>query len=300
MIKISDVFPQSALLTVSLIFGANYWITKNLMPNYFDPFQLLLIRTSGAFVLIWTISIFVQKEKIENYDIIKIAACSILGIAFNQGFLYIGLNKTSPFDASIIHTSNPILVLFLSYLIIKEKICFNKALGMFFGFSGALLLIISGAKIDNSKLSSTFGNIFILANSISYALYLIFIKDIMVKYKPVTVLKWLFLFGLIFSLPFFCMSDNEFKFQNIGTSQWISIFYIIILNSFLAYLLMAYALKKVTATIAGYYTYIQPFVVAAIGILIGKETPTLIKVFCGLLIFFGVYLINLKRSNLTK
>ena len=96
-------------------------------------------------------------------------------------------------------------------------------------------------------------------------------------------------------MPFLLLSNKSIIISNIGTLQWISIFYIIFINSFLAYLLIAYALKKVTATVAGYYTYIQPFIVAVIGVLIGKESPTLIKVFCGFLIFAGVYVINGNR-----
>jgi drug/metabolite transporter (DMT)-like permease len=294
MIK-KSFFPQLALLAVSLIFGANYWITKNLMPVYLDPYQLLIIRTGGAFLLIIVVQFFSVKESVSTVDIFKIAFCSIFGIALNQGLLYIGLNKTSPFDASIIHTSNPIIVLLLSLLILKEKISLSKIAGILLGLTGALLLIITGKSSNESNLSSLSGNLFILANGIAYALYLILVKNIMEKYKPITVLKWLFFFGFIFSMPFLLLSNKSIIISNIGTLQWISIFYIIFINSFLAYLLIAYALKKVTATVAGYYTYIQPFIVAVIGVLIGKESPTLIKVFCGFLIFAGVYVINGNR-----
>jgi len=294
------LLPQLALFTVSLIFGANYWITKNLMPNYFDPFQLLIIRTGGALLLIVIIHFFQTNEKVVYRDIIKIAFCSIFGIALNQGFLYIGLNKTSPFDASIIHTSNPIIVLFLSMLFLKENISFYKIVGILFGLIGALLLVFTSSSNNSDGLSSLIGNIFILANGISYAIYLIMIKRIMEKYKPLTVLKWLFLFGFIFSMPFILMSKQQLNFENIGIKQWFSVFYIVVVNSFLAYFLIAFALKRVTAAVAGYYTYLQPLVVAIIGVFLGKETPSLIKVFFGIFIFLGVYLINIERKYTPK
>lgn len=286
--------PQLALLSVSTIFGANYWVTKNLMPDYLDPFQLLVIRTGGAFSLIFLFQFFHTNEKILSKDIIKIAFCSVFGIALNQGFLYIGLNKTSPLDASVIHTSNPIIVLLLSMIFLKEEINNYKIVGILLGLTGALMLVSKGSVDHNSGLSSLIGNVFILANGISYALYLILVKDIMSRYKPISVLKWLFLFGFIFSLPFILFSNRGFRFENIGIKQWISIFYIIVINSFFAYFLIAFALRKVTASVAGYYTYIQPLIVAIIGVLLGKESPTPLKIVFGILIFSGVYMVNKK------
>ncbi len=284
-----------ALLSVSLIFGVNYWVSKSLMPDYLNPFQLLLLRSTGSLVIIWIIQLYTRKEKVLLKDMGLMAMCGLFGIALNQGLFFIGLNKTSPFDASIIHTANPILVMLIAAILLKEKITFVKSAGIFLGLSGALFLVLTSSK-SASNVSSYTGNLFIFANGVAYAIYLVMVKPLMEKYNIVTVLKWIFLFGFLFSIPFITMSSQQVIWSNFSIWQWSSLAYIIIVNSFLAYFLIVFALKQVTATLAGYYAYLQTLVVAAIGIIIGAEFPTWIKVFSGLLIFTGVYLVSRKKK----
>lgn len=292
------IISQIFLLLVSLIFGANYWISKSLMPAYLNPFQLLIIRTAGAAAIIWIIQLFAKKEKVAFNDLVLLAICALFGIAFNQGFLYIGLNKTSPFDASIIHTANPVIVMLIAAFAIKEKITLLKSLGVVMGLSGALFLILT-ANQSSDKMSSLSGNLFIFANGVSYAIYLVIVKPLMKKYTSMTVLKWVFLFGFLFSLPFSKSSNFVINWNLFSEFQWFSLFYIIVINSIAAYFLIVYALKHLTASIVGYYTYLQPVVVAIIGIISGTEIPGILKIASAILIFSGVYLIN-KRDRLKK
>lgn len=292
------IISQIFLLLVSLIFGANYWISKSLMPAYLNPFQLLIIRTAGAAVIIWIIQLFANKEKVAFNDLVLLAICALFGIAFNQGFLYIGLNKTSPFDASIIHTANPVIVMLIAAFAIKEKITLLKSLGVVMGLSGALFLILT-ANQSSDKMSSLRGNLFIFANGVSYAIYLVMVKPLMKKYTSITVLKWVFLFGFLFSLPFSKSSNFVINWNLFSEFQWFSLFYIIVINSIAAYFLIVYALKHLTASIVGYYTYLQPVVVAIIGIISGTEIPGILKIASAILIFSGVYLIN-KQDRLKK
>lgn len=285
------ILSQFALFAVSIIFGANYWISKSLMPDYLDPFQLLILRTGGAMAIIWIFQLFIKKEKVPFNDLVLLAVCSLFGITLNQGFLYIGLNKTSPFDASIIHTANPVIVMLIAAVVINEKITLLKSVGVFMGLSGALFLILTSNR-SVSSMSSLVGNLFIFANGASYAIYLVIVKPLMKKYHTITVLKWVFLFGFIFSIPFIKGSHQHINWEIFTVMQWSSLLYIIVFNSFIAYILIVYALKHVSATNVGYYTYLQPLVVAIIGIVIGMEVPGFTKILAGLMIFSGVYLIN--------
>ena len=97
--------------------------------------------------------------------------------------------------------NTPILVLVLSAIILKEKITFIKVLGILIGLTGAILLIVYGksaVKGDNPLL----GNALIFLNATSYGLYLIIVKKLTQKYNAITLIKWLYLFGLILVAPF--------------------------------------------------------------------------------------------------
>ena len=72
----------AALLATS-IFGLNYTIAKELMPNILSPNALLYCSVLGAAVLFWFISFFLKWEKVEIKDFKLIIICSIFGMGLN-------------------------------------------------------------------------------------------------------------------------------------------------------------------------------------------------------------------------
>ncbi|MBL6950850.1 MAG: DMT family transporter, partial [Bacteroidales bacterium] len=127
-----------AMLGVTIIFGLHYSIAKSMMPGFLTPLQMIFIRLLGGAILFWIFQQLFAPEKVERRDLYKLALCGLFGLTLNVGFFYVGLNYTTPVDASVIHVTNPILVLILASIIIKERITTQKLFGIFLGMSGAL------------------------------------------------------------------------------------------------------------------------------------------------------------------
>lgn len=285
-----------ALAGTSLIFGANYWIAKGLMPGFLDPFQLVLIRIAGACLIFWLLGLSIRKEKVERRDMVTIVVAAILGTTVNQLFFFSGLNLSTPVDISIIHVSNPIFVMVFASFLIREKITLRKTGGVILGAAGALILLLYGKHADFGA-DNFKGNLFAVINMLAYALYMVIIKPVMRKYHPFTVMKWVFLTGFITALPLTISHMPSLSVQSFETSTWLSLIYVIVATTFLAYLLTIYALKHVEASVASFYIYLQPFVVAIIAFWLGQQNFTLSKLFAALLIFSGVYLVSGKSRK---
>lgn len=285
-----------ALAGTSLIFGANYWIAKGLMPSFLDPFQLVMIRIAGACLIFWLVSLAIKNEKVDPKDMITIIIAAIFGTTVNQLLFFSGLNLTTPVDVSIIHVSNPIFVLIFASLLIREKITGRKVTGIALGASGALILVLYGNHADFGSETFT-GNLFAMLNMLAYALYMVIIKPVMRKYHPITVMKWVFLTGLITAFPVTFSHLPSISFTNFETTTWLSLLYVIVATTFLAYLLTIYALKQVEAGVVSYYIYLQPIVVAVIAFWLGQQNFTLSKLFAAILIFSGVYLVSGRNRN---
>lgn len=288
-----------ALLISGLFFGINYWIAKALMPDYFNPLQIVFLRSFVTVILFWIVKQFLPYEKLARGDLFKLAICGLTGISINQLFFFKGLSFTTPVNAAIIHTTSPILVMLFASFMIKERITWIKALGVVLGGFGAFLLVSSGKRIDFS-IDTTLGNAFIFLNIISYSFYLVFAKPLMKKYKPVTVMSWVFLFGFLFVIPFSASSVPEIRWEMIPTEIWLSLAYVIIVTTFITYLLTIFGLQHLSATTTGYYIYIQPVVASLIAIASAKESLELYKIIAAMLIFSGIFLVikdfNLKRT----
>ncbi|MEI8202639.1 MAG: DMT family transporter, partial [Bacteroidota bacterium] len=224
-------------------------------------------------------------------DLLRLAICGLCGISVNQLFFFKGLSFTTPVNAAIIHSSSPILVMLFASLFIKERISWTKAMGVLLGAMGAYLLITTGRQMDFSS-DTSLGNLFIFINIISYSFYLVFAKPLMNKYKPITVMSWVFLFGFLFIIPFSASSVTEIKWQFVPTELWFSLAYVIFVSTFITYLLTIFALKHLSATVTGYYIYIQPVIASLIALFTAKESLELYKIIAAILIFTGIFMVN--------
>ena len=286
-----------ALFAANLIYAANYTIAKGVMPDYIEPFGFILIRVSSAVLLFWLFhKIFVPNaEKVEKRDFLKLAICGLFGIAINQLLFFKGLNITTPINAAIIMTSNPILVLLFAAFMIKETITGKKLAGIVVGITGAVLLIVYGKDISFG--STTFsGDLLILINSTSYGIYLVLVKPLMVKYSPLTVIKWVFSFGFLYVLPFGFIEFTQIDWKEMPLNIWVSVLFVVIASTFIAYSLNIYALKHVSPVIVSYYIYLQPLLATAFALFLGKDELSLIKIVSALFIFTGVYLVSQSKS----
>jgi len=285
------------LLGANLIYGANHIIAKGVMPSKIGPSAFVFLRILGASLLFWTIKSFI-KEKVDKKDFPLLILCGLLGVATNQLLFFHGLSLTSPIDASIIITAVPVMVLIFSAFLLKEKITQNKLIGIIIGAIGAVLLIWYGNKTEGT--SSVLGNTYVLINAGSYALYMVLVKPLMKKYNPVTIISWAFLFGFIFMFPFGIQDVLTTNFEAFTLNTYLTVAFVILGTTFLAYLLNIYALSKVSPSISGSYIYLQPvisFIMVGFYALVFSNQKysqdiNLIKIISCLLVVAGVYMIS--------
>ncbi len=280
-----------ALIMVALIYGANYTIAREVMNGYLEPLGFIVLRAASATILFWGISFFQPSERIDRKDIVRIILCAFFGVAINQMLFFSGLQLTKPINASLIMTITPLMVLLSAAVILKEKITGQKLLGIFLGLSGAVFVISYGQSLD-FQMAHIKGDLLILANATSYGLYLVLVKSLMKRYQPVTILKWIFSLGFLLVLPFGSGQLRGVPWESFPVSIWLAIAYVLIAVSCFSYLLNAFALKTVRASVAGIYIFLQPIMATIVALLAGRDTLSVAKIFAAVLIFTGVYLVS--------
>ena len=266
------------------------------MPDYLSPFALVFARISGACILFWALSLLLPKETIDRKDILRLLIATVFGVAVNQSLFLNGLNITTPIDAAIIMTATPILVLLVARLLIREPITIFKVIGIVAGATGAILLILYSGNISFSN-NHVIGNSIIVANATSYALYLVIVKPLINKYHPVTLMKWIFLFGLLLvsapGLPAFM----RVNWGSLPGDIMLSVLFVVVGTTFLAYLLNMYSLKYVKPITVSIYIYSQPVIASIVALILGQDVITPVKIVAALLVFTGVYFVSFSSSK---
>ncbi|MCF8373079.1 MAG: DMT family transporter [Bacteroidales bacterium] len=290
---------HSAILGANLIYGINYTIAKGIMPDYVGAFGLTLMRVTGALLLFWAISFFIGTEKIDRKDFPRLILSGLFGVAINQMLFLKGLSFTTPINSSIIMTINPVLVLVIASIVLKERITWLKVIGIWAGGTGAGFLILNSGEI--SFQSETFlGNLMMFLNATSYAVYLVIVKPLMIKYKPITVVKWVFLFGWIVVTPIGFNEFTQINWSEMPTGIILSVVYVIIATTFFAYLLNISGLKYLKSSTVSVYIYSQPVIASIVAVILAKDELTWVKVVSTILVFIGVYLVSLPVERYAK
>jgi len=286
------LFGHLALLFTGILFGINYWVSKNLT-GVLPVEALVVFRTLGATTIFWGFSLIFPREKIAKKDFLWLALMGIIGIAINQIFFFSGLKLSNPVDVSIIHVSNPFFVLLLTFIFLKTKIPKVKIIGIIIGAVGAIILIVNGGRIDFQH-EYIKGNLFILINTFAYALYLVMAKPLLKKYSILTIMKWAYLAGSLVVIPYGLGQSIAVDYQSLTTVSIVSIVYIIVAITFLAYLLSIYALKRFSPPVVSFYVYLQPLFAALIAIILKKEILNYYQLVAAIFIFVGVYFVSKK------
>lgn len=286
-----------ALLIVNIIYGLNYSIAKEVMPEYVMPFAFVLMRVGGALILFWLASAFFIKEKIDRKDFPRIALLAFFGVAVNQLLFLKGLSLTSPINASIIMLSNPIIVLIASALVLKEKISNIKITGVFFGLTGAFLLLFFNKSFSIGS-ATAIGDIMILINSMSWAIFIIMLNPLIKKYNAFTIVKWVFLFGFIYVLPFGYSEFKQINWHSIPPNIYWGIGFVVVATTFIAYFLNTYALRELKPEVVSIYIYFQPFIAALVAIYyFNNDEFDTRKLISGILIIVGIYLVSMRLKK---
>lgn len=283
-----------AATMVALIYGVSFTIAKDVMPTYIKPFGFILLRVFGATILFWLISFFGPTEKIQLKDFPRIIAAALFGVALNMLTFFKGLSFTSPISAAVIMVTTPIIVLILSAIIMKEKMIKRKIFGILLGLFGTGFLILYGRSIGNAA-NAPLGNLLVFINAVSYAFYLIIVKNLMDKYNAFTFVKWIYTFGLLMVLPFGWSEYQEIQWATIPTYILWEIVFVVLFTTFFTYLFNLVSMRELKPTTVAVFIYLQPLFATIFAISLGKDELTFVKIVSAVLIFVGVYLVTQKR-----
>lgn len=296
----SRTLALTAVFIATLIYGVTFTIAKEVMPQYIKPFGFILLRVAGATVVFWFIGLLIKAKPIEKSDYKHILLASFFGVGLNMLTFFKGLSYTTPISAAAIMVTSPIMVLIFASILLKEKLITRKIIGVIIGLIGALILIVYGNASEGSAKNVVLGNFLVFINASSYAVYLVIVKKIVEKYNPIVFVKWLYLFGLIWVIPFGFSELSEVQWVLMPASIYIKAGFVVLFTTCVTYLFNLFALSKLKPTTVSVFIYLQPVIASIYALFVGSDSLNIIKVSATLLIFFGVYLVTKQTHKSVK
>lgn len=294
------------MLFAAIFWGLNVSVTKALYDPiaWMTPHSIIVVRLVGGTILFWIASAFVKCESIEKEDWLKVVLGGFIGL-FGFIFLFIqSLEFGSAIDISIIMTLPPIFVILIGVIFLKRRPGWMEYLGVAVSFIGAAIVILGGAGSSHVTKHSPhpiLGDCLAIASTICYAFYLTILEGPTKKYKPVALLRWIFLFSAIPALFLLKDFDKLPLLHNAPALPWIYITFILICPTFIAYFLVQPAMKRIGSELVSIYQYLLPVFATISAIFMIHEKLHWIQVIAMVVIVIGMLFTTFgKRKRVKK
>jgi len=277
-----------AAVTAMLFWGFSFILSKIVFRVY-TPLTTIFFRLLiSVFFLFIYMFLTGQFEKIKKKDFWLFAG----GALFNP-FLYFigenyGLERVSASLSSIIIATIPVFTPFFAWHFFKERLRKINVLGLIVSFLGLILIIVNRQFRIDASLS---GILLLFMAVLAAVIYTLFLKKLSFSYKPVTIITWQNLIGLIFFAPFFFIHDfKDILHVNPGVTGVVALFSLGILCSSVAFVLFTYSIKNLGITKSNLYTNLVPVIASIAAFFILKESFSLPKVIGIGIVICGVIL----------
>lgn len=282
IIPAPDTRAIGALVAVQVLFGVWPVVGKYAIAS-FGADGLAVLRIAGAAVAFHGLARLAGAPPAPWREMPRIAVLSVLGISANQ-LLYIhGLSRTSVTHAALLTTTIPVQTLAVALLLRKERFLPRRAAGIVVALAGALLLVADRQPGGAATLT---GDLLVLANTAVYAAYLVFSRDMLSRLPPLTVLPWLFTWGLVGALPVAGLPS----LGGHDWMAWVAIAFVILGPTVGTYWLNLFALRSVDSSVVAAFIYLQPVLAAGLAVPILGERPSAWAAASAVVIFVGMTL----------
>lgn len=287
------------LLAFSAAFcwGLNEPANKSLIPDWISASGVALSRIFGATVIIWLISLFVKKEKIQHTDwkLFGWAAVMMLGFVY---VFSLAFNTASAIDIAIILTFQPMLVVLINAIFRHKKISGLEIVGLVIAFGGAVMVILAGGNLDSGRL---IGDLFAVVCAVTYAVYLVIIEGPSQRYGTVNMMRWIFLFTSILALPLIFTIPHYMKIlTHPATVPTLLLLFIILFPTVYCYIVTPPSIKMIGSGIFSFYQYLVPVITCVVSIIFKIDTFHWYQPVSFIIIVGGVVLANYAKAKANK
>lgn len=298
------------------IFGVNIICAKNIAGDgHLTPMALQCIRTYGTTLLFWLIAAAgrtTRRERLARKDILRVMAAAFLGLFFPYFAFLQAIPVTSATDSAILLTLSPVMTLFLSVVLLRERIGWAAGGGVALSLAGTLLLTLFPLMQSSSCVSSGLaqsassvlpglaqstpgGILLMLGNLLSFSLYLVLFRPLILRYPVVCFMKWMFLFSSLMTLPFAADAFARSDLPAVSAPIAAQVAYLV-LATCITYFLIPVAQKHLRPVTVSVYTYLQPLTAMFLAFALGLEPLYPYQLLAALLVFTGVALVNFSKN----
>lgn len=287
-----------AFFSIYVIWGSTYMMNK-VAVGQLEPFFLASIRYTTAGLLIFIISKALGKSlAITRKQFINTYIIGVLFLSFGNGVIVWALKYVDSGFAALEISAQPLVVLFLMWLLQGKRIKPMSLVGVGLGIFGIILLV--GQKDIITNENTLMGMLMIFACMISWAYGSLFVgKADLPKNFFVNTGYQMFTAGITLAIASLIFGEEWIAPNNWEQPVQLSMILLILFGSIVAFTSFNYLLKAVSPDKVATSTYVNPIIALFLGWYFLKEEITAQSIIAAAVLLTGVYFINTTRTSIS-
>jgi drug/metabolite transporter (DMT)-like permease len=279
--------------------GASFVATKVALREL-SPLSLVWIRFAmGVAVL----GVFVlargQMARVPARELGYFALLGFIGITFHQWLQSNGLVTAEATTTGWIIASIPLFIAILGAIALGERLGSAGVAGILIAAVGVLLVVSRGdlAALSLGRIGAK-GDVLILLSAPNWAIYTVLSRHGLTRHPAARMMFYVMSFGWIFTTLLFAGESGHAwsRFGALTPHAWVSVAFLGVVCSGVAYVFWYDALERVTASEVGALLYLEPLVTVAVAAVVLREPIRFPVLLGGAIILAGIWLVNRRRA----
>ncbi|MFA9559590.1 DMT family transporter [Evansella sp. AB-rgal1] len=282
------------IIYVMLALATSSWgsafIAGNFATRDFDPITVAFLRFFFAAIILVPLMLIKQKNlKLpKGKEWLLLASLGFTGIALYNICFFIATKEAPIVKSSLFIASNPVLIIVLSAIFLKEKITRRNIVGLTLALAGAVIIITEGQFRTIIEAGFQRIDIVLFIAVICWALYSVLGKVALQRFSSIESTTYAIVFGTIMLFPFALFEAEWSQFTQASLLSWGSILHMSIIVSVVSFIMYYQGIRTIGAAKASIFINLMPLSAVIMAILLLGEPLLPVHIIGAVFVLTGV------------
>ncbi len=270
------------LLTNFSLWGCLYVLSKFVLDKL-PLFTVACLRYVIAVAVLLTVVHVRKLGKIEKGDWKYVFMVGFLGYFLSLGAQLIGTKLSNASLASLVNSTNPVFIMVMAAVLLKEKLTVRKILSILLALAGVYIILGGGAAGAQWA-----GIVISFFSVVLWSFVSVYVRKITQKYPPLLVTAYGMLVAAVCNLPIAAVELARTEQVSFDAQALVALLAMGVFCTGAAHLLWNQSLSMLEASTCSAFYPIQPLVSVVLGIVFLGERVSVSFVAGSILIVIGV------------
>ncbi|MBU9721374.1 DMT family transporter [Bacillus alkalicola] len=277
-----------------LALATSSWGSAFIAGNYatqdFSPITVAFFRFFFAAIILLPLMWIREKDRPRpsGKDWLRFALLGLTGIALYNICFFIAAREAPIVKSSLFIASNPVLIIVMSALFLKEKITRRNIIGLALALSGAAVIITEGNFMGVVRTGFEPIDFVLFIALICWALYSVIGKVVLQTFSSLVSTTYAVVFGTLMLMPFAVMDLTWEQVTSASALTWGSILHMSVIVSVVSFIMYYQGIKMIGAGKASIFINFMPLSAVILAIVLLGEPLLPIHILGAILVLTGV------------